>query len=168
MKFFLSVIPPVYTDEHIQSVFTDGMTDRKFRIKKKSGSLTWRFLRVILPTELPRDSKRQLRTVTWPFHRLKCQRNYQGIQTKISVQWCALFTVRIANELTDRIMSLMNPSVKVNICPLCRPSPPLFLLLLPHPNSPLLQTTTPPKTNLPLLNTTSHISWSFVVTASVF
>jgi hypothetical protein len=26
----------------------------------------------------------------------------------------------------------------------------------------------PPKTNLPLLSTTSHISWSLLVTASVF
>jgi len=39
----------------------------------------------------------------------------------------------------------VNPSTKVNICPLCRPSPLLFLLLLPHPNSPLLQTTSPQK-----------------------
>jgi hypothetical protein len=62
----------------------------------------------------------------------------------------------------------VNPSTKVNICPLCRPSPLLFLLLLPHPNSPLLQTTSPQKKNLYLLSTTSHISWSFVVTTSVF
>jgi len=34
-------------------------------------------------------------------------------------------------------------SVKVNICLLHRPSPPLFLLL-PNPNSPHLQTTSPP------------------------
>jgi hypothetical protein len=37
-----------------------------------------------------------------------------------------------------------NPSEKVNICQLYRPSPPLFLLLLPNPNSPHLQTTSPP------------------------
>jgi len=41
-----------------------------------------------------------------------------------------------------------NPSVKpsenVNKCPLCRPSPPLFLLLLPNPNYPHLQITSPP------------------------
>jgi len=36
------------------------------------------------------------------------------------------------------------PSVKVNICPLHRPSPPLFLLLFPNPNFPHLQTTSPP------------------------
>jgi len=36
------------------------------------------------------------------------------------------------------------PSVKVNICPLHRLPPPLFLLLLPNPNSPHLQTTSPP------------------------
>jgi hypothetical protein len=54
-----------------------------------------------------------------------------------------------------------------NICLFCRPSLPLFLLLLPYPNSPILQTTSPPKKNLPLLSTTSHISWSFVVTSFV-
>jgi hypothetical protein len=82
---------------------------------------------------------------------------YRGIQTKISIQWHALFTVRMADELTDGIILSVSPSAKVNICPLCRPSPPLFLLL-PHPNSPLLQTTSPKKKNLPLLSTTSHIS----------
>ena len=47
---------------------------------------------------------------------------------------------------TDSPMEYLsvNPSVKVNICQLCRPSPPLFLLLLPNPNSPHLQTTNPP------------------------
>ena len=30
-----------------------------------------------------------------------------------------------------------------------KPSPPLFLLLLPHPNSPQLQTSSPPKTKYP-------------------
>ena len=148
-EFFPSVIPPVYTDGHIRSVFVDGMTDGIFRIKKKSGSLTWRFLRVILPTESPRDSKRQLRTLTWPIHRLKCQRNHREIQTGISVQWRALFIVRIADGITNGIILSVNPSVKVNICQLCGPSPPLFLLLLSHPNSPLLQTTSPPKKRSP-------------------
>ena len=130
---------------------------------------------MILPTESPRDSKWQLCTVTWPIHRSNCRWNHRGIQTGISVQWRALFTVRMADRLTDGIRPLVSPSAKVNIWPPCRPSPPLFLLLLPYPNSPLLQTTSPPpplkkkkKTNHPLLSTTSHISWSFVVTASVF
>ena len=146
MEFFPSIILPVFTNGHIWSVFTDEMTDEIFRIKKKGGSLTWRFLWVILPTESSRDSKRQLRTVTWSIHRLKCRRNHRGIQTEISIQWCSLFTVRIADGLTDGIIPSVSPSAKVNICPLCRPSPPLFLLLLPHHNSPLLQkTSTPPK-----------------------
>jgi len=38
----------------------------------------------------------------------------------------------------------VKPSRKGNICLLCRPSPPLFLLLLPNPNSSHLQTTSPP------------------------
>ena len=165
MKFFPSMISSVYTDGNIQSVVTNWITDGMFRIKKKNGSLTWRFLRVIFSDgiikgfktealygdvtgspfqmlmEFPRDSKRQIRMVTRPF------------------------TVRIADGLTDGIRPLVKLSEKVNIYPLCRPSPPLFLLLHPHPNSPQLQTTRPPP---PKKKKTSYISWSFVVTTSVF
>ena len=35
MEFFSSFIPPVYTDGHIRSVFTDEMIYGIFRIKKK-------------------------------------------------------------------------------------------------------------------------------------
>jgi hypothetical protein len=114
------------------------------QIKKKGGLLTWQFLQVILPTESPRDSKWQLRTVTWSILRSNCWRTHRGIQTGISMQWRDLFTVRI----TDGIRL----SAKVNIWPLYRPSPPLFLLLLPHPNSRLLQTTTPPKKKISLFS----------------
>ena len=43
-------------------------------------------------------------------------------------------------EITDRSIPLAIPSVRVNISPLCRPSPLLFLLLAPHPNYPPSQT----------------------------
>jgi hypothetical protein len=55
-------------------------------LKKKGGSLTWKFLQAILPMESPRDSNRELRTVTLPIHHQKCRRNHQEIQTGISVQ----------------------------------------------------------------------------------
>ena len=144
MKFFSSVIPSVYTDENIQSVVTDWITDERFRIKKKT--VRWRggFCGWFFPMESLRDLKRQLHTVTWPVYRLKCRRNYWGIQNGRSVRWRVLFAVRIADGFTDRRRPSVKPSEKVNICPLCRPSSPLFLLL-PHPNSPQLQTTTPPK-----------------------
>jgi hypothetical protein len=73
--------------------------------------------------------------VTWPIHHLNCWQTHRGIQTGISVQCRDLFTVRMGDGI--------HQSAKVNIWPPCRPSPPLFLLLLPHPNSPLLQTTSP-------------------------
>ena len=97
------------------------------------------------------------------------RRNYQEIQIGISVQWRDRFTVRMADGITDRMSPSVIPSVKVNISPLCRPSPPLFLLLLPHPISPLpnCKQPAPPKKNLHLLST-SHISLSFMVTTSVF
>jgi len=101
---------------------------------------------------LPRDSKRQLRTVTWPIHRWKCRRNHRGIQNGNSVRWRALFTVRLADKITDGIVPSMKPSTKVNISPLQRPSPPLFLLLLSHLNSPQLQTTTPPPKKISLFS----------------
>jgi len=74
----------------------------------------------------------------------------------------------MADEITDRI----SPSViRQEKLPLCRPSPPLFLLLLPHLNSPLPNykqpALAPQKKKFPLLST-SHVSLSFVVTASVF
>jgi len=117
-------------------------------LKKKA--IQWRggFCGWFFPTESPRDSKRQLRTVIWPVHRLKCRWNYRGIQNGKSVRWRVLFAVRIADGLTDGIRPSVKPSEKVNICPLYRPSPPLFLLL-PHPNSSQLQTTSPPKKKSP-------------------
>ena len=117
---------------------------KSFRIKKKGGSLTWRFWQGYfyrrnhrriqndslysdvtgspfkMPTESPRNSKCQIRTVTCRFF---CQ-NHRRHHRRKSRRW--------------------NRRKKVNICPLCRPSPPLFLLLLPNPNSPHLQTTSPP------------------------
>jgi len=35
----------------------------------------WKFLRAIFPMELPRDSNRDLRTVTWSIHRQTCRWN---------------------------------------------------------------------------------------------
>jgi hypothetical protein len=54
------------------------------------------------------------------------------------------FTNRIVDGITNKISPSVIPSVKVNTSPLCRPSPPLFLLLLPHPNSPLPNCKQPP------------------------
>jgi len=76
-----------------------------------------------MQTESPRDSKRQLRTVTCPI--------WNHRRNSLSVK----------------------PSVKVNISLLTRPYPPLFLLLLPHLNSPQLQTTSaPPKKKISLFS----------------
>jgi len=76
--------------------------------------------------ELPRDLKWQICTVTCRFFLQNSRRNNPSVK----------------------------PSEKVNICPLCRPSPPLFLLLLPNPNSPHLQTTSPspPRTKISLIS----------------
>jgi hypothetical protein len=134
----------VYTNQIILSIYIYEITDGIFRIKKKTvrwhGSFCGRFY--------------------W--------RNYWGIQTGIFVEWRDQFTIKIADEISDRSSPSVIPSAKMNISPLCRPSPPLFLILLHHPNSPLPNCKQPPKKKIsPLLNT-SYISLSFVVTTSVF
>jgi len=63
-KSFPSIMQSVYTDRILWLVYTNRITDGIFRILKKSSSLTLKFLWAILPTELPRDSNRDLRTVT--------------------------------------------------------------------------------------------------------
>jgi hypothetical protein len=143
------------------------------RIKKKRAVRLYRgFCGWFLPTESPRNSKRQLRTVTWPIHRLQCRWNHREIQNGKSVWWRALFIVRLADRITDGIMSSVNPSAKVNISPLCLPSP-----ISPSSSPSQLSPTANNQTPLPpaqkkkspfFLSTTSHISWSLLVTASVF
>jgi len=172
MTNFSSVIQSVTTDRNFLSVVTDWIMDGKvFELLKKAGRWCGGFGGLYFLTESPTDSKRQ------------------------PVQWRDRFTVWIADGLTEGFemadpygdvsifpsesptwsptkIPSVKPSEKVNIWQLCRPSPPLFLLLLPNPNSLHLQTTSPPsplkKKNLPHISTTSYISWSFVVTSSVF
>jgi hypothetical protein len=75
-----------------------------------------------MPTESPTDSK----WVTYPVCRQISRWNHR------------------------RNSPSVKPSIKVNISPLTRPYPPLILLLLPHLNSPQLQTTNaPPKKKSP-------------------
>ena len=98
----------------------------------------------------------------------------EGFEKQVRAVTCRLpvrITDGFADVFTDEINPSIMPSAKVNIWPFCRHSPPPFLFLLPNPNPPHLQITSPPspqKKNLPHLSTTSCISWSFVVTASVF
>jgi hypothetical protein len=99
-----------------------------WELKKKGGSLTWRLLRVFftdgiteefktsalygdvtdspmkMPTESLKDSKCQLRMVTWPIHRRKCRWNHRGIQNGNAVRWHALFATRGADEIIDGIV----------------------------------------------------------------
>jgi hypothetical protein len=79
-EFNPSVLSSVYTDDQIPSVYTNGITDKMLRIKKRA--VRWRggYCRYFLPMKSPRDSKRQLHTAMWPIHRWKCRRNHRGIQ----------------------------------------------------------------------------------------
>jgi len=162
MDHFPSVTQSVTTDGNfpsvVPSVVTDWITDGKvFELKKKVGRWRGGFGGLFFSDGF----KTIARTVTWPVCHLNCRRTHRGIWNGRSVRWRVYVSVYV------------KPLEKVNICTcqLCWPSTPLFLLLLPSPNSPHLQTTSPPsppKKNLPHISTTSYISWSFVVTASVF
>jgi len=116
-----------------------------------------------------RGSKRQLRTMTRPIHRWKMPtESLRDSKRQLHTVTCLIYHQNSRRNHEQNIL-LVNSSVKVNISPLTQPDPPLFHLLLPHLNSPQLQTSSPPpKKNLPLLSTTSHISWSLIVTESVF
>ena len=95
------------------------------RIKKKrGGSLTWRLLGLFftdeiterfktsasygdvidslmeMPTDSPRDSKRQLHMVTWPIHRWKYRQTRRRIQNSSTVRWRALFADRLDDGFT--------------------------------------------------------------------
>jgi len=114
---FPSAIRSVYTEGRILSVYTDRIADGLYRFLKSCNNV-----------------------MTWIFFIWFYRRNDWGIQTEISVQWRGTVTC----GLTDGTCPLMIPSVKANIYSLCRLSLPLFLLLLPHPNSPLPNCSQPP------------------------
>jgi len=138
-----------------------------FRIKKKGGSLTWRFWRGYfyrwnhwriqndspysdvtgsqfkIPIESPRDLKWQIRTVTcWFF----CQ-NHRRIFHLWNLRKKLIYVLS-----ADPLLPYFSFFFLIPTLPICKqPTPP-----------------PPPNKNLSHLSTTSYISWSFVVTASVF
>jgi len=140
-EFNPSVISSVASYRRPNSVgsYRQNVENIKKRVVRWRGGYCGYFL----PTKSLRDLKCQLRTVTWLIHQWKCQRNHRGIQNGSSVRWRALFIIRRADEITDGIGPSVKPPTKLNISPLYQPSPPLFLLLLLHLNSPQLQTTSP-------------------------
>ena len=124
-------------------------TESSMDLNARSVRVTWQVHRQKIPTKSPRDLKKQVRAVTCRF------------PVTISDGFTDVFT--------DGVGPSVSPSETVNIWPPCRHSPPPFLLLLPNPKSPHLQITSPPSPpNKILSHLSSCISWSFVVTTSVF
>jgi hypothetical protein len=120
-EFFPSVILPVYTDGHIQSVFIDGMTNEICRIKKRQ------FADMDVYAGDFSDGITEGFKMANPYGDVPC------LPSEL-------------HGITDGIILSVNLSAKVNVCLLCLLCS--FLLLL-NPNSPLLQTTTPPKKKSP-------------------
>ena len=110
----LSLILSVYTDRPLLSVIITDIID-------SAGNGIYRIL------------KSWNSVMTWNFFSRVYRRNDRGIQTRFSIQWRDPFAVGI----TDGTCPSVIPLIKANIYTLCRLSPPLFLLFLPHPNSPL-------------------------------
>jgi hypothetical protein len=143
---------------------------KSFRIKKKGGSLTWRFWRVMffwrnhrriqndspysdvtgspfkLPTDSPRDLKWQIRTVTC----LCFRQNHRRFHRWNFRRWNRRKKL-IYDSSGDPLLPYFSFFFLIPTLLTCKqPAPP------------------PPQINLPHISTTSYISWSFVVTASVF
>jgi len=118
---FPSVIQSVKTDENFSVRNSVGKYRRKFSvgiyrlnyerksfwIKKKGGSLTWRFWRVIFfqwnHRRIQNDSPYSARTVMWPVRRLNCRRTHRGIWNGRSVRWHVYVSVRITDVITDEV-----------------------------------------------------------------
>jgi len=107
--------------------------------------------------------------ITLIFFRWFYRRKDWGIQIGISVQWRGTVTGGLTDGYTDRTFMSVIPSVKTNIYPFCRLSLSLFLLLLPHPNSPLSNCSQPPIPTLPLFLTQllKFLIFLYVVTTSI-
>jgi len=146
---------------------------------------------LFFPTKSPTDSKRQPRTMTWPVRRLKCWRNHRGIRNGRSVRWRDRFTAWNSDGITEglemadlygdvsmfpsesqtespRDFPSVKPSEKLIYALSADPLLPYFSFFFLIPTLPICKQPAPPNKNLPHLSTTSYISWSFVVTASVF
>jgi len=139
---------------------------KSFRIKKKGGSLTWRFWRVILfrrnhwriqndspysdvtgsPFKLPTDSPRDLK---WQIRRVTC------------------LCVRQNHRRSVRRWNRRKKLIYVHVSS-ADPLLPYFSFFFLIPTLSICKQSAPPKKNLSHISTTSYISWSFVVTTSVF
>jgi len=132
----------VYDDENISSVYTDRFSDGIYSL---SGKMQRRgdveFFQTILPTEWPRDSNWDSRSMTWHFH----QRN-------VSVGDSIGKSHYIRSPLPT-LSSSVSPSSSF-------PS---------HVSPPKLQLTTHPNSQLStILNTSTQVSYTlYVVTISV-
>ena len=69
--YFSQYIPMEYCSRYIPTKLQTEYSELK-----KSGSLTWSFLRAILSMKSPRDSNPDLRTVMWPILRQNCRWNH--------------------------------------------------------------------------------------------
>jgi len=167
----LSVLRSVTTDGKFLLVVTDWITDGKvFVVKKRrvadvevlAGYFFWWNHRWIqkdspyndvtgspfkLPTESLRDLKYQIRTVMCRLFRQNHRRFHRRIVHRWN-RWEKLIHVRSA----DPLLPYFSFFFLIPTLPICKqPAPP-----------------PPQDKNLPHISTTSYISWSFMVTASVF
>jgi hypothetical protein len=99
-----------------------------------------------LPTESPRDLKWQIRTVTCRFFHQNHRRHHKRKVCRWN-RWKKLIYV----SSTDPLLPYFSFFFLIPTLSICKQPAPL-----------------PPYKNLSHINTTSYISWSFVVTASVF
>jgi len=112
---------------------------KSFHRKKKGGSLTWRFWRVIFSDGITDGFKKTARTTIVVYIADGITDGFEMADPYGDVSNVLLESSTVSPMECPSV----KPSGKVNICPIYRPFPLLFLLL-PNPNSPHLQTTSPP------------------------
>jgi hypothetical protein len=132
-----SEIRSVYTDKICSSVYTNRIADGLYSFFEKlqrCDEVDF-FFQTVLPTEWPRDSNRDLRTVTRHSHRRVYRRN-----------------VSVGESIGKSQYIPTLPTLSSSISPSSSPSQlsPPKLQPTTHPNSP------------PLLNTSTQVSYTFI------
>ena len=130
----LSAIRSVYTDGILPSVYTDRIADRRYSFFGKFQRCDdVDYFQLILSTELPRDSNRDSRTVTWHFH----WRNHWRVYRQ---------NVSVGDSIGQSHYIPTLPTLSSSVSPSSSPSSspshlsPPKLQPTTHPNSPLFST----------------------------
>jgi len=144
---------------------------KKFlNLKKKAGRWRGGFGRLFVSDGITDEFETTARTLMWPVRRLNCRRTHRGMWNGRSVRWRVYVSVSYQCH-NRRSFRRWNRRKKLIYDSSADPLLPYFSFFFLIPSLPICKQPAPlppKKKNLPYISTTSYISWSFMVTASVF